>query len=231
MAININTDKYGIFYKDFKLSQNNKKEAHIKIYLRRSTAYEHKVSTTDKIQACAGAIIGTAIPLIFMMKKQKIKNPLKLHYGLHEMVMLSASSIACATGFGMVGDTKEARKNKFKEGVFQFMNGIVPTWIVTGVLKLSELSKKFNNVPSKIGSVILSLAVGMYGTATVSNLLFDPLDKKPDRKLTLKDCIANMDDAIGVLVLAKIPFVDKLHIESVLPAIYAYSGYRAGKSN
>ena len=94
----------------------------------------------------------------------------------------------------------------------QFLKGTIPTWIVAGVMKLSEMSKNYNNIPSKIGSVILSLAVGMYGTATISNLLFDPLDKKPDRKLTLKDCIVNADDAIGVLVLAKIPFVDKLHI-------------------
>lgn len=198
---------------------------------RRSSSYEHEISLTDKIQAGTGAVIGTVLPLLFMMKKQKVKNPFKLNYGLQEMVTLSASSIASATAVGMIGDTKEAKKNKFKEGVFQFMNGTVPTWIVTGVLKLAEYSKKYNNVPSKIGSVILSLAVGMYGTATVSNLLFDPLDKKPDRKLTLKDCIANADDAIGVLVLAKIPFVEKLHIEALLPAIYAYSGYRAGKSN
>lgn len=93
------------------------------------------------------------------------------------------------------------------------------------------MSKKFNNVPSKIASVIIALTVGMFGTATVSNLIFDPLDKKPDRKLTLKDCLANIDDAIGVFVLAKFPLADKLHLERLLPAIYAYCGYRAGKSN
>ena len=71
----------------------------------------------------------------------------------------------------------------------------------------------------------------MYGTATISNLLFDPLDKKSDRKLKLRDCVANIDDAIGVFVLAKIPLVEKLHLEKVLPAIYTYCGYRAGKSN
>lgn len=216
-------------YSNFTLYKSQNQRARSKS--RRSSAYEHEVTVSDKIQAGVGALIGTTVPLLFMMKKQKVTNPFKLNYGLQDMVTLSASSIACATAIGMIGDTKEAKKNKFKEGVFQFMNGTVPTWIVTGVLKLSELSERFNNVPSKIGSVVLSLAVGMYGTATVSNLLFDPLDKKPDRKLTLKDCVANIDDAIGVLVLAKIPFVEKLHIESALPAIYAYSGYRAGKSN
>ena len=197
----------------------------------RSSAYEHEVKTSDKIQAGIGAVAGTALALGLLMKRQGVKNPFKINYGLQEMIGVSAASVAGGVSVGMIGDTKEAKKNKFKEGVFQFMNGSVPTWIVSGVLKLSELSEKFNNVPSKIGSVILALAVGMYGTATVSNLLFDPLDKKPDRKLTLRDCIANIDDAIGVFVMAKIPLAEKLHIDKLLPAIYAYSGYRAGKSN
>lgn len=216
-------------YKSFSLTSSKQQSSRDKY--RRSSAYEHEIKTSDKIQSAVGALVGTTVPLLFMMKKQNTKNIFKLNYGLKEMITLSASSIGCATAVGMIGDTKEAKKNKFREGVFQFMNGTVPTWIVTGVLALAENSKKYNNIPSKIGSVILSLAVGMYGTATVSNLLFDPLDKKPDRKLTLKDCVANMDDAIGVLVLAKIPFIDKLHIEAALPAIFAYSGYRAGKSN
>ena len=226
MAVGSISEKYPI-YNQFSLKSANSTRADN----RRSSAYEHEVKTSDKIQAGVGSVLGTMIALGILMKHQKVKNPFELKYGLQEMIGLSAASVIGGVSVGMIGDTAEARKNKFKEGVFQFMNGSVPTWIVSGVLKLTELSEKFNNVPSKIGSVILALAVGMYGTATVSNLLFDPLDKKPDRKLTLKDCIANIDDAIGVFVMAKIPFVEKLHIDKLLPAIYAYSGYRAGKSN
>ena len=43
--------------------------------------------------------------------------------------------------------------------------------------------------------------------------------------------LANVDDAIGVLVLAKFPIADKLHIDKMLPIVYSYCGYRAGKSN
>jgi hypothetical protein len=43
--------------------------------------------------------------------------------------------------------------------------------------------------------------------------------------------LANIDDLIGVLVLAKFPIAEKLHIDKFLPAIYAFCGYRAGKSN
>ncbi len=210
---------------------NNNKSIPAQIIAKRSSNYEHDVKTSDKIQAGVGSLLGTVIPLIIMMKKQKVKNPFKLNYGLGEMVTLSATSVAGGVAVGMIGDSSEAKKNKFKEGVFQFMNGTVPTWIVSGVLKLAELSKKYNNIPVKMGSVALALAVGMYGTATVSNLIFDPMDKKPDRKLTMKDCLANLDDAIGVFVLAKIPFVSKLKLDKILPFIYGFSGYRAGKSN
>ena len=218
-------------FKSFRVIRTENTPPQVRKHRLRSSAYEHEIRTSDKIQAAVGSSICTLVPLILMMKKQKVKNPFELNYGLREMVTLSASSISGGVVAGMISDTKEARKNKFKEGVFQFMNGTIPTWIVSGVLKLAELSDKFNNIPSKIGSVILALAVGMYGTATVSNLLFDPMDKKPDRKLKLKDCMANVDDAIGVLILAKIPFVEKLHIDALLPVIYGYSGYRAGKSN
>lgn len=73
------------------------------------------------------------------------------------------------------------------------------------------------------------LLIGMYGAASLSNLICDPYDKVPDRKLTLLDCIANVDDALGVLVLAKFPCADKLHLERTLPFVYSYCGYRAGK--
>ncbi|MBP3821786.1 hypothetical protein J6G99_09120 [bacterium] len=226
MAIILPTNKYGV-YDSFKLVPKTGGRSKY----RRSSEYEHEVEKSDKIQAGIGSVAGTLLALAILAKKQNIKNPFKLNYGLTEMITISALSVAGGVSVGMIGDSKEARKNKFKEGVFQFMNGSIPTWIVSGVLKLSELSEHFNNVPSKIGSVILALAVGMYGTATVSNLLFDPLDKKPDRKLTLKDCLANIDDAIGVFVMAKIPIIEKLKIDKILPAIFAYSGYRAGKSN
>lgn len=199
--------------------------------LRRNKYYEREVTKSDKVKAAAGAVVGTIIPMALMMKKRGIKNPLKLTYGLKDMMILSGASVAGGVAAGMIGENAQSRKNKFKEGTFQFLNASIPTWIVGGVLKLCESSKKYNNIPCKLLSVIMGLVVGMYGTAEVSNLIFDPKDKVPDRKLTLRDCLANLDDAVGVLVLAKFPFVEKLHVEKLLPAIYAYCGYRAGKSN
>ena len=198
---------------------------------RRHRAYERKVTMPDRIKAGIGAAIGTILPMMYLMKKKKIKNPLKLDYELKDMILLSASSIVGGVGIGMIGENKKTNENKLKEGLFQFLNASIPTWIVGGVLKLCEESKNFNNVPGKIMSIAGGLLVGMFGAAALANIMSDPHDKQPDRKLTLKDCLINIDDALGVLVLAKFPCANKLHPERLLPPIFAYCGYRAGKSN
>ena len=199
--------------------------------IKRHRALERDVTNNDKLKAGLGAIAGTVIPLLYLMKKQKVKNPFKLKYNLSDMVLLSGTSVIGGVCTGMIGENKSTRQNKVREGVFQFLNAAVPTWIVGGVLKLCEESKNFNNLPGKMLSIAGGLLVGMYGSASISNLICDPYDKRPDRKLTLLDCIANIDDAVGVLVLAKFPLIDKLHLEKLLPFIYTYCGYRAGKSN
>ncbi len=206
-------------------------EKNQKLSALRNKAREKDVTTDDKIRAGVGSVIGTAIPVALMLKKQKIKSLSKLNYNLSDMLTISASSIAGGVALGMIGENKKTNKNKLQEGLFQFLNASIPTWIAGGCLKLSENSKHFNNVFGKTGAMLGGLIIGMFGAASLSNIITDPKDKLPDRKLGLIDCIANIDDAIGILVLAKIPFVNKLHIETILPFIYSYSGYRAGKSN
>ena len=192
--------------------------------------FKSKEISKLNVKSVAGATAGTALPLMIMMKQRKIKNPLKMEYGLQDMLILSGSSIAGGVAAGMIGENKKTKRSMLKEGVFQFLNASIPTWIIGGVLKLPETSHNFNNAPTKIFSVIGGLIVGMFGAAQVSNLIFDPKDKEPDRKLTFKDCIVNADDALGALVLAKFPLIEKLHLDKFLPAIYAYCGIRAGNA-
>lgn len=199
-------------------------------YLRRNRQ-SRKSTASDKLKSACGAIVGTAVPVALMMKKRGIKNPFKLNYGLQDMIILSGAPIIGAVGVGMIGNDKQTNRAKLNEGVFQFLNASVPTWITGATLCLCETSKKFNNIPAKVFSMVAGVLIGMHGAAALSNIICDPKDKYPDRKLTLKDSIANIDDLIGVLVLSKFPLVGKLHIEKALPAIYAYCGYRAGKSN
>lgn len=190
----------------------------------------NKKKQRNKIASAIGAVVGTAIPVALMMKNRKIKNPLKLEYGLKDMVILSGSSVLGGVAGGMVGSDSKTRKSKAKEGVFQFFNAAIPTWMAGGALKLCETNPKYNNIPFKLFSVAIGLIVGMLGAAEFSNLIFDPKDVEPDRKLTLKDCLVNADDALGALVLAKFPLIDKIHLEKLLPLIYAYCGFRAGKA-
>ena len=195
-------------------------------------SYTQNVQTKNKtfnnIKAAAGTVAGVGIPLALMMKKRKIKNPLKMDYGLQDMLILSGTSVTGGLAAGIIGENKHTRIHKLKEGVFQFLNASIPTWIIGGVLKLPENSERFNNTPMKVFSVIGGLVVGMFGAAQVSNLIVDPKDREHDRKLTFKDCLVNADDALGALALAKFPLIDKLKLDKALPAVYAYCGYRTG---
>lgn len=112
------------------------------------------------------------------------------------------------------------------------MNATVPTMLVGGAMELIKDNEKYKNSKSvKVAAIVTGLIAGMPLAAFISNIINDPKDKEPDRKLTLKDSIINMDDALGALVVAKIPVVDKLHLEKIMPAIFAWCGYRAGESN
>ena len=197
----------------------------------RTRAYNREISNSDKTKALIGSTVGTAIPLMLMMKKQNIKNPLKLKYGMWDMVATATGAIIGGVGVGLIGEGKDIQKNRLKEGLFQFLNAAIPTWVVGGAISLCENSKKFNTKTFKILSVIGGLMVGMQGSAALSNIITDPKDKYPDRKLSVKDALANIDDGIGALALAKIPLVDKLNVSLLLPLVYISCGYRAGKSN
>lgn len=212
----------------FNQNWENTKNNHLNHRVRN---YNRDISKADKTKALIGSTGGTALSLLYMLKKQKVKNPLKLKYDMKDMLLVSGSSIIGGVGIGLIGENRSVQKNRLREGLFQFMNSAIPTWIVGGVVSLCENTPKYNTPKNKILSVFGGLLVGMYGSAALANIITDPKDKHPDRKLTLKDALANIDDAVGALALAKIPVINKLHIEKVLPLIYTSCGYRAGQSN
>src|SRR5574344_387081 len=192
---------------------------------------ERTATSNVKIKAGIGSVLSTSLGVIALAQKHNIRNPLKIRYGLPEMCAVSFCAILGGLSAGMFGNDKKTKKHKLKEGLFQFSNAIIPTWIAGAALKLCETSKKTNNIPVKIFSTLTALVVGMHGAADLANKVIDPKGKEPDRKLKMTDCLANFDDFIGLLVLAKIPFLKKLPIEEALPLIFAYCGYKAGKSN
>lgn len=200
-------------------------------FMLRRNRLSRAESKQDKIQALVGATIGTTIMMLGIMKHQKIKNPFKIKYELGEMLALTAAPIVCGVGLGMIGNDTETNLAKSREGVFQFLNAAIPTWLAGATLKWCETTKGLNNIPMKLFSIASTILIGMHGAASLSNFICDPKDNYPDRKLNLLDSLANIDDLFGVLVLAKLPIVNKLHLDKLLPAIYTFCGYRAGKSN
>ena len=190
---------------------------------RRHVAEEPDTAT--KLAVAGGSITGTLLHMFLLAKHQKCKI-YNIKYHVKEMVLVSAGSIAGGLVSGLLADKKkEHTKQKVNESVFQFMNASVPPLITGGLYKVSK------NIKYRIAATIIGLFGGMQLAAKLSNKINDPLDKVPDRKLTFKDSIANIDDALGVLILAKVPIAEKLHIDKTLPAIYSWCGYRAGISN
>lgn len=205
------------------------------LYYKRNRRIEEADKFT-KVAVGAGSVVATILPMVYFARKQnglkKFIDLFKLEYKLKEVITLSTCSIAGGVLSGILADKKSNKKRKIQEGVFQFMNATVPTAIAGGLLEAIAHSKKYKESRlAQIGAIVTGLAVGMPIAAKLSNLINDPKDKEPDRKITLKDSIINMDDALGALVIAKFPLVEATHLDKAMPAIFAWCGYRAGQSN
>ena len=190
------------------------------------------IEPNTKSNALIGSVAGVGLGMAAIAKMQElplsnVKTYFKLKYGVKEMVIMSGLAIIGGVVGGMKGSSK--KKEKMNEGVFQFMNATVPLLAVTPAVKLLDASPFKQNKILRITTILGSLLLGMKGAAELSNFINDPNDLVPDRKLTMKDAIANVDDTIGAFAVAKVPIVDK--VEKLLPAIYAWCGYRAGQSN
>ena len=78
----------------------------------RTRAYNREISNSDKTKALIGSTVGTAIPLMLMMKKQNIKNPLKLKYGMWDMVATATGAIIGGVGVGLIGEEKDIQNSE-----------------------------------------------------------------------------------------------------------------------
>lgn len=207
--------------------KNSKIEYDIRTYRNHR---KESVDASAKYKVGAGAIVGTFLPMLFIAKKQKA-NVFKIKYDTKEMMMLSSGAILGGLFAGLLSGKKEHRKQKLHEGVFQFLNATVPTLVTAGLLSFSKKYKQLEKTKFKALTAIVGLGGGMYIASKLANIINDPYDKVPDRKLTIKDSVANIDDAVGILVVTKVPFANKLQVEKALPAVYGLCGYRAGMSN
>ena len=189
----------------------------------------HKTERREEIQALAGSVIGTGIALMAFAKKQKT-NPLKIHYGLMELIGVSAGAIIGGVAGGIIKADPFDKKRKVNEGIFQFANASIPPAIVLALNTVTEKSKMLNSKLGRIATTVVGLVGGMFAAAEVSNFIADPADFEKDRKLTVKDSLANIDDALGVLAMSDFTVLQKI-AGPLLPVIYVLCGFRAGESN
>lgn len=186
----------------------------------------------DRILAGIGSSSAVAATTLGIMKYQEVKNPFHIKYSVPIMLSMAAAGNLGGVLLSSIGENKSNKKKKYKEGVFQMMLTTAPMLLVDGALAFCEKSKKFNNNFAKIVASCIGVAIGSNSALYVSNKLRDDKEaKKPKRELKLIDMIANLDDAVAILVLAKIPFADKIHIERALPFIYSFCGYRSGSAD
>ena len=191
---------------------------------------DDKTVKKEKMLALIGSVSGVAIPLLYFMKQQKIKNPLKVKYTIKEMLIMAASGNLGGISLSSIGETPKDIKKKWREGAFQMVLTSAPMLMVDTSIKFCNSSKNkyINNNFSKIIASVVGVTIGSKCAETLFNRLKPPEERHHHRKLQLKDMLANLDDFVAICTFAKIPLVDKLHVERMLPLIYTVCGYRSG---
>ena len=208
--------------------------------------------------AIAGlALLGATLPIVFAnIKKGRgkelvdtfkssistNKEKFKSVYNMFEMKnytdLLLSTTGAIAGGLlgGILTDKNpENKKEKYKEGTFEFLNCMIPTTLVAIGEAVSKKTGKIKSAPAKAAMIAGSVAGGMFIANKASNKInekvFDKDEKiKERRKFKISDCLVHTDDILGLLVLAKIPLAKAIHADKILPLLYAKSGYESGKA-
>ncbi len=189
------------------------------------------ITPKDKIMAGLGAAIGVTIPLVTFMKKQKAKNIFQVKYNALKMITIAACGNLGGILLSSIGEQKNDQIKKWKEGAFQMSLTSLPLLLVDGSVKLCEKasSTKINNNIVKILVSAIGVAIGSNVAIGIYNKIRSGKEaKRPERELKPIDMIANIDDIVAIMVLAKIPFAKKIKIERALPFIYTFCGYRSG---
>ena len=218
---------------------------------KKTFRYHNRIESDSytKSKAIIGSALGAAAAVGLIAKVQNVRF-WKIEYGVKEIVGLAAAAITGGVAVGSIGATKEDKKEKCTEGIFQFLNAALPAGFVTGGLVLASNSTRYNTPIVKTAVTVLGLLLGMQLASNITNKVTDPKNKVPDRKLGFKDAIANIDDAVGVFAILKSKkiqsaaddiaetsskkassWLHKIPIENILPVIMAWCGYRAGQTN
>lgn len=186
------------------------------------------LTLAEHVSIGAGTLIGTALPIIYFCKKQKVPIQ-KLKYAEKEMILLSTGSITGGVLGGICSDRKVEPKYKIHEGIYQFFNAVIPTLLIKPILKTCEKFKFLNNKKIKATALMGGIFGGMVVGSKISNIINGTTSPYNKRKVKFVDAIANIDVISGALIMAKFPLIGKLGVEKFLPLFYMWTGYESGK--
>lgn len=152
-----------------------------------------------------------------------------------EMILMSLGALGGGFAAGMATEkdkSPQKTKDKVKDFIFQSFNVSLPALFTGSLMHMIEKNaSKFKNViPLKIAATVVGVGAGMPVAAMVSNKINKTFVDENDKgkKIHPKNYLVHADDAVSALVLAKVPFIDKLPVKEILPAIFAKCGYETG---
>ena len=214
-----------------------------------------KKSNQEKAKIALCAFSGAVLPVVILNLLNKgyrselfgsFKNNLpikdKFKAILNMFKIENFSQIFATTTGGILGGlysglkqakNKDDREAKYKEGIFEFLNVMVPTVLVALLTGYSNKSEKLKSPLSKAGIILVSVVGGMFIANKTSNIINEKIfdkdkEQKDIRYFKPTDCLVHIDDLLNLAILTKVPFVNKLHADKTLPFIYARSGYEVG---
>ena len=207
---------------------------------------DNNASNKQKLSkfALAGASLGALLSVIYFGKKQypgvkinSLENLWKIlmpEYELKELVGVSTAAVGGGLAFSYPFTDEKDKKSLVRESIFQFVNMNLPTSMVA--LSLLFCDKKIPEkyrIPAKMGMIAGSVFGGVYAAVKFSDFLkrkiFEKDNTSPPRKITIDNFFVHADDLLGIFVLAKVPFVRTLKLDTILPFLYARAGYEVSK--
>ena len=219
------------------------------------TGDSKKIEPKDKAKIALCAFSAAVLPVIALNSFNKgyrtelinsFKNKLpvkdKFKAILNMFKIENFSQIFATTTGGILGGlysglkeakSKKDKEAKYKEGTFEFLNVMVPTVLVALLTKYSDKTGKLNSALGKAGIILTSVVGGMFIANKASNKINEKIfdkdkENKDIRHFKPADCLVHIDDLLNLAILTKIPFVNKFHLDKILPFIYARTGYEVG---
>lgn len=191
------------------------------------SSYKNRTQQPSKKRSIK-PVIGAATGVIgaLALTKKYYKGESAFVDAARMITMAAAANVGGVLG-GSIGATSDSKKRKWKEAGFQMMNMSIPMLMVTGALETCKHVKALNNKPAKIIGSIIGMIGGAWTATQITNIGKKEGEK---RKYTIKDSVANFDDAVATIEIGFKDFARKIPVGKILPFIYAYSGARAGWS-